>query len=164
MTANLFIKLLHILAAIWMIAGIIGRQLTRSQALKTDQLPIFLAFTHLAGRFESLMVRPGSLAIVLSGVIVALIQGWPIFGFLQGSPINWLLASNVLILAMALVIALIFVPRGRVFERLLAEAQSQGKITTELRASFEDPIVRWGHRFEELATLVIIYLMVMKPF
>jgi hypothetical protein len=50
------------------------------------------------------------------------------------------------------------------FERVLQDAVQQGEITVLLRASFADPIVGLAHRYEETAILVIIFLMVAKPF
>jgi hypothetical protein len=155
MTIFSLLKMLHILSAIWMIAGVLGWQMARAQARCMDELQVFLSLAGLAGRFENRMARPGSLAVML---------GWPIFGFLQGSSINWLLASNLLLVGIILVIVLVFIPRGQVYKRILQEAVSRGEIRPELEMSLDDPAVRWAHRYEEIATLAIIFLMVTKPF
>jgi hypothetical protein len=154
----------HVMAAILLVAGIVGRQITRGQAGKTDDLQVFMGLSTLAGRFENLLVQPGSLAVILVGIILAVLQGWPVFGFLQGGAVNWLLVSNLLILSMLLVIIFIFVPRGKTYETHLQEAIVKGEITPELRAAFNDPLVRWAHLWEEIALVLIIYLMVAKPF
>ena len=54
------------MAAILLAAGIIGRQITHGQAGKTDDLPIFLGLSTLAGRFENLLVRPASLVVIIA--------------------------------------------------------------------------------------------------
>jgi uncharacterized membrane protein len=159
-----FIKYLHIISAIIMIGGIIGRQFTRAQAKRTQELNVFLVLSELASRFELWMVQPGSFAIILTGVVLAIIQGWPVFGFLQGSPINWLLVSIVLIIPIFLIIGLIFIPKGKRFQALLEEVQHQGIITDSLRIQFNDPLVRYGHYYEYISVIIVVYLMTVKPF
>ena len=155
---------IHVMAAALLVAGIVGRQITRSQAAKTDDLRTFLGLSTLAGRFENLLVQPGSLVVILVGVVLAVMEGWPVFGFLQGGATNWLLVSNLLILSMIAEIIFIFVPRGKVYEKVLQAAVAKGEITPELQASFNDPVVYWAHRWEEIAIVLIIFLMVTKPF
>jgi len=160
----LFLKLLHILTAFWFITGILGRQLTRAQARKSEDIAAFVTLTTLAGRFESLMVIPGNLVVIIVGVIVALMGGWPIFGFLQGASANWLLVSNLILLAGIFVVPLVYLPRGKVFDKVLEEAKAQGRITPELIEVLDDPVVKWAHWGEYIGVTVIIVLMVLKPF
>ena len=160
----LFFKLLHILTAFWFITGILGRQLTRAQARKSEDLAAFVTLTALAGRFESLMVIPGNLVVIVVGVIVALMGGWPIFGFLQGASANWLLVSNLILLAGIFVVPLVYLPRGKVFDKVLEEAKAQGRITPELIEVLDDPVVKIAHWGEYIGVTVIIVLMVLKPF
>jgi len=160
----LFFKLLHILTAFWFVTGILGRQLTRAQARKSDDLAGFITLTTLAGRFESLMVIPGNLAVMVVGVIVALMGNWPIFGFLQGAKANWLLVSNLILLAGVFVVPLVYLPRGKVFDKVLEEAKVQGRITPELTKVLDDPVVKRAHWGEYIGVMVIIVLMVLKPF
>lgn len=155
---------IHVMSAFLMVAGIVGRQITRSQALKTGDLKVFLEMSTMAGRFENSLVRPGSMIVVVAGIILAVLGGWPIFGFLQGGSTNWLLVSNLLMLSIIAMIFVIFLPRGKVYEVVLQEAIARGEITPSLRASFQDPVVRWAHRWEEIAIILIIYLMIAKPF
>ena len=54
--------------------------------------------------------------------------------------------------------------RGRRFAELLDAARTRGEVTTELRAALQDPVVRVSHGYEMLSVLVIIVLMVTKPF
>ena len=96
----LFIKLLHILSGMMMIAGLVGRGITRIQAAKTEDIHEFNMLIQLGGRFENQLVIPGSILVFFLGLISAWLRGWPILGFLQGASSNWLLASTLLYLAM----------------------------------------------------------------
>lgn len=164
MTLDSILKILHILTAIAMISGVVGREYARRQAHRAADLKIFQELSLLAGRFEDTLVRQGSLLTVLFGVILAVRQDWPIFGFLQGSPINWLLVCNLLLISIILIIIFVFLPRGKVYEELLRDATAKGEITTELSLSFDDPVVRLGHMWELVCLLIIVALMVAKPF
>jgi uncharacterized membrane protein len=108
-------------------------------------------------------VRPGSLLVAASGILLAFLEGYPLFGFLQGGSVNWLLLSNILVLSIVALIVFVFVPRGKVFDQILAEARAKNELTPALRATFHDPMVVWAHRWENFATLAIIYLMIAKP-
>jgi hypothetical protein len=147
-----------------MTAGIVGRQVTRAQAKKALDLPTFLTMDRLAGIFENKWVRPGSMVLIFSGVTLAVVQGWPILGFLQGAASNWLLVANLFLLGIILIIPFIFIPRGKIFEKVLEEAKAVGEITPALRQAFDDPVVRWAHDYENVALLIIILLMITKPF
>ncbi|MGH2606889.1 MAG: hypothetical protein ACRDG5_09895 [Anaerolineales bacterium] len=91
------------------------------------------------------------------------LTGASLFGFLQGSSRNWLLVSNVLVLLIALLVPLVYIPRGKVSGPLLQEAVEQGRITPALRASLDDPVVRFAHAYEIAAVLLVLVLMVFKP-
>lgn len=164
MSSYAFLKLLHELAAFWFVAGIIGRQLVRYLARHSGNIEQFAGLTAVAGRFESLMVIPGNLLVIVLGIITAVRGGWPIFGFLQGADANWLLVTLLILLAGLFIVPLVYLPRGRVFDRVLQEAVSVGKMTPELMAALDDPVVKWAHWGEYIGLLAIMMLMVMKPF
>jgi hypothetical protein len=159
-----FIKLLHVFTAFWFIAGIVGRQLTRSQARRTTDLHDFSTLLTLAARFEELMVIPGNLAVIVLGVGVGLLGKWPILGFLQGASQNWLLVSNLILIAGFFLVPLIFLPRGKLFAATLQDAHKSNEITPELVAALDDPVVRLAHWGELILIGLVIALMVLKPF
>jgi uncharacterized membrane protein len=162
-----FIKFLHVVGAIQLIGGLIGRGLAQREAGRAADIHTLHALIQLSGSFENWMVIPGSKGsnvILIFGLIVSWMRGWPLLGVLQGAPSNWLLVSLLLFLAMIPLIVLIFVPRGKVFEAALQEALARGEITPALTAALHDPVVRRAHIAEALGVLVILYLMVMKPF
>jgi low temperature requirement protein LtrA len=123
-----------------------------------------VAIIQAAGRIENSMVIPGNLAVILFGVILALVMGAPIFGFLQGASQNWLLVSNVLLVIMLSAVPLVFVPRGKKFGAVLEEALAEGRMTPELRAEMDDKLVQVVHMAEIIGVMIIVVLMVFKPF
>ena len=164
MSLLLVVHFLHIASAIWFIGGVLARQIVRAYAKRSDDVQRFAVMSEAAGRIESTMVIPGNFAVIVVGVILGLMTGAPILGFLQGASRNWLLVCNVLLLIGSLNIPLVFLPRGRIFDAALKDALARGQMTPELRASINDRIVRIVH-FEELSLLaLIVVLMVFKPF
>jgi uncharacterized membrane protein len=158
------VKFLHIVAVIMCVGGLFARQLVRQHAKKTNDVQLFATFSQAAGKIENTMVIPGMMAIMLLGVILALIGGSPILGFLQGAPQNWLLVSNILLIGILVIIPTVLIPRGKKFEPILQAALAKGQITSELRAAMNDTTVNLAHRYEEVALIVIVALMVLKPF
>lgn len=164
MNDYLWLKLFHELSAFWFIAGVVGRQLVRYQARQGDDVRRFANLMQVAGRFESLMVIPGNLLVILFGLLLAWRGGWPTFGFLQGAETNWLLATLLILLGGLLMVPLIYLPRGRLFDQVLQEALAAGEMTPALTAVLGDPVLRWALRAEQFGLLVILALMVLKPF
>jgi hypothetical protein len=155
---------LHVLAAFWLVAGLVGRELCRRLANRATDIQQFHTLIQASGRFENLMVIPGSTAVLVMGLVVSWALRWPLFGVLQGAAQNWLFVSLLLFLSLIPVIRFIFLPRGKPFEAALTEAVAQGAITDDLRARLNDPVVAAAHVYEAVVILLIIYLMVVKPF
>ena len=62
------IKFFHIIAVIMFIGGLFAHQLVRWYAKKTDDVRVFAAINHAAGKIENTMELPGSQAtLVLVG-------------------------------------------------------------------------------------------------
>jgi len=160
----LIIKLLHILAVTITIGGMFARQLVRSFAKKSDDVKVVASLTRVAVRIDRAMVIPWSNIMIIMGIILAVIQKWPVFGFLQGAAQNWLLVSNILLIVMIVLIPAVFVPHNKKVETLLQAAQSEGRVTPELSAALADKKNLWAHYAEEIIVLVVAALMVLKPF
>jgi uncharacterized membrane protein len=160
----LVIKLVHIFGGIALICGLIGRGMTMWKAQGTADVRVVVQFTELAGWFERWLVIPSSWVILLFGLVTALLNGWPLLGFLQGAQANWLLVSLVLFLSVIPVIVFIFLPRGRDFQQALDEALRQGSVTPNLRAAFADRLVALAHMYELVVVFLIMILMITKPF
>ena len=160
----LLLKLIHVFLGFWLVAGLLGRWVTLAQAGRSTDVRITSSLVQLAGRFEGVMVIPGSAAVVVAGLLTAWAEGQPILGVVQGSNTNWLLVSLLLFLTLFPIIRWVFLPRGRQFGLALDGALKQGEVTPELRAAFNDSAVRIAHIYELIVIFVIIVLMVTKPF
>jgi uncharacterized membrane protein len=155
-----WVVLLHVAIAFWFVAGIVGRNLTFAKVRATDDIRVLEALVVLSGRFERLMVVPGSFAVLVAGLLAAWSQDRP----LAGSGNGWLLFSLLLFLSQIPLVPLVFLPRGRVFERALEDAKGRSRVTPELTAALRDPAVAAARMYEIVAIAVIIALMVTKPF
>jgi len=160
----LIIKFLHILAVTITVGGMFARQLVRGLAKKSDDVKTVASLTNVAVRIDRAMVIPWSNAILVVGIILAVIQKWPVFGFLQGALQNWLLVSNVLLVMMLVLIPTVFVPHSKKVETILQSALAEGRITAELNAVLTDKKNKLAHHAEEIIVLIITALMVLKPF
>ena len=164
MSMMVLFKLLHVLSAIWFISGLLGRGLTLSQAAKTTDVESVASLVQLSGRFERLMVIPGTMVVLLFGFATAWLQGAPLLGVLQGATSNWLLVSLVLVISMIPIVPLVFIPRGKRFEQALAAALARGQVTPELSSAFADKGVAMARTYELLVVVVVVILMITKPF
>jgi uncharacterized membrane protein len=160
----LVVKYLHITAVAITIGGMFARQLVRGIALKSDDIKSVVSLTHAAVRMDRAMVIPGSNLMILMGIILAVMQKWPILGFLQGADRNWLLLSNPLLIVMIVLIPGVFIPHNKKVESLLEPALAEGRITQELSTALNDRRNILAHRAEEAIVLIVAALMVLKPF
>jgi uncharacterized membrane protein len=160
----LVVKYLHITAVAITIGGMFARQLVRTIARTSDDLTTITSLIHAAVRMDRAMVIPGSNLMIVFGIILAVMQKWPVFGFFQGADRNWLLVSNLLLLVMIVLIPGIFIPHNKKVEALLQSAQTKEQVTPELRAALMDRKNMWAHRTEEAIVLIVAALMVLKPF
>ena len=160
----LIFKFLHILAVTITIGGMFARQLVRGIAQNSNEVKTVTSLTQVAIRMDRSMVIPWSNVMILMGIILAVMQKWPIFGFLQGASQNWLLVSNILLLLMIVLIPAIFIPHNKKVEALLQTALAEGRVTPELSAALGDQKNRLAHHVEEAIILTVAALMVLKPF
>jgi len=158
-------KLLHVLAAFWFISGVIGRDFAFWQAGKATNVQAVHALLQVSEFFERYAVIPLGSVILVFGLIVTWMQRWPLFGFLQGSTSNWLLVSFILFVGGSLaIIPLRLMARRKQRTRAIEEALVQGTITPELTAALNDKVVVRFRAVELVILVVIIILMVTKPF
>lgn len=160
----LLVRFVHILSSIIFVGGIFARQAVRMQGKKSTDIHTLAAYFSAAGKIESLMVIPGNMLVIIFGVILAIMVRAPIFGFLQGSSQNWLLVTNILLILGGLNVPLIFMPRGKIFDWLMEEALAKDEVTPELKAHLNDRAVKTAHIFEIVFLIMIVILMVFKPF
>ena len=165
MNFYLFMKLMHVLTSFWFISGVVGRDFAFWRARKATDVQAAHALLQISDFFERYAVIPVSIAVLVFGLIVTWMQKWPLFGFLQGSPINWLLVSFALFIGIsALIGPLGLVSRRKERARAIQEALAQGTMTPQLMAALNDKVVNRLRAVEILVLVVIIVLMVTKPF
>lgn len=160
----LVVKFQHILAVTFTIGGMFARQLVRGVAKKSEDVKTVASLTQVALRMDRVMVIPWSNVMILMGIVLAVMQKWPIFGFLQGASQNWLLVSNILLVLLMVIIPAVFIPHNKKVEALLQAALAGGRVTPELHAALGDPKNQLAHHLEEAIILAVAALMVLKPF
>jgi energy-converting hydrogenase Eha subunit E len=157
------VVLAHALLGIVFFGGLFGRGIVLALAERADTLPAMLTLTKAARPFERIVIVIGSIAGVL-GIAAAIAQGRPLLGPLQGTGIDWLFVSVVLVATTFPLPPLVFLPRGRVFETALHDATALGEVTPALRAAWRDPVVRASHVYELGVVSVVLVLMLTRPF
>ena len=155
-----WVVLLHVATAFWFVAGILGRNITMARARTATDIRTLDELVGLSGRFERMMVIPGSIAVSLLGLLAAWALGQP----LVGADNWWLLTSLLLFIAIGVLVPTVFLPHGKVFEHEFEDAKTRGEVTPELRTALRDPAVRNARAAELVSLAVIITLMVTKPF
>lgn len=160
--ANL-LKLIHALVGVLLVAGLVGRWITLGYAARMTDVVALRQVLAVSARFERIVIST-SIAVLLLGLVTAWAQGRPVLGPIQGAPIDWLFVSLVLFLSVLPLVPLVFLPRGRVFDAALKEATTHGAVTDRLRVAFRDRVVLAAHAYELGAIVVVLILMIAKPF
>jgi hypothetical protein len=153
----------HALLGAVFLGGLIGRWIVLGMAERADTLARMQTLTRAARPFERIVIL-GSQVVVVLGIVAAIAQGRPFLGPIQGAPVDWLFVSVILAFTVPVIVPLVFLPRGRVFEAAMAEATARDEITPALSAAWRDPVVRAAHVYELVAVSVVFLLMVAKPF
>jgi hypothetical protein len=155
-----WVVFLHVAVAFGFVSGLVGRNVTLAKARASADISAVRELVELAGRFERRLVIPGSFAVLVAGFLAAFVEDRPLAGPGNG----WLLASLIIFVTMIPLVPLVFLPRGRVFERALVEAADRGEVTPSLTKAFRDPAVAAARAYEMAGIAVIVLLMVVKPF
>jgi hypothetical protein len=161
-----WLRLIHALTGILLVAGLLGRWVALSQAehaTREGELAVVQGLLRASSVFERIVI-PASIAVLVLGLLTAWSYGYPLFGSLQGRGGNWLPVSLLLYLSMFPLVPLVFLPKGRRFGAALDEALSLGRVTPALGAAFGDPRVRAAHVYEFAVVVVVLVLMLSRPF
>ena len=65
-----WVVLLHVAVAFWFVAGLLGRNVTMARARSANDLSTLVELVDLSGRFERLMVIPGSFGVLVLGLLI----------------------------------------------------------------------------------------------
>jgi Predicted integral membrane protein (DUF2269) len=163
MTATEVVVLVHALIGILFIAGLIGRWIVLGAAARAVDLPSMRTLAAAAGPFERIVIA-GSTLVLVFGVVAAFMEGRSVIGPLNGGSVDWLFVSVLLYLSIIPLVPFVFLPRGKVFESALAEAEVEHRVTPQLQAVWRDPVVRAAHLYELTAVTIVLILMLSKPF
>lgn len=163
MSGTEVVVLIHALLGVLFISALIGRWVVLGLAERATDVVAMRTLTTAAGPFEA-MVRIVPLFVLLFGIVAAYLEGRSILGPLTGGTIDWLFASLILFFSPLPFVAVVLLPKGRVFEAALDEAERLGRVTPELQAAWRDPATRAVHVFELTAITLVLILMLAKPF
>lgn len=155
---------LHIVSVIALIGGSVALGLALAAARQQQDVRMAAAAARVVMRIQMIMVQPGSIATIVTGVILALVAGVPIVGFLQGASKNWLLVANLFLIANLVIVATVMQPGGKAIGAAMGEAMGKGEITPALRAALDNPRLDMAHKVTLAFSLLIALLMVFKPF
>jgi len=158
-------KLLHVLSAFWFISGLIARDYTFWKAAKVSTVHGVQSLLQVSEFFEQWAVIRGAFLVLVFGLLTVWLQHWQLFGFLQGAPTNWLLISFIIFGFSGFLIGpLGLIARRKQRTQALEEALAKGTITPELTAALNDKVVNNFRKTELAVVVLILILMVVKPF
>lgn len=157
------LKLVHALVGVLFMAGLIGRWVALGYASRMTELKSFRLALAVSARFERIVIGT-SLFVLMLGLLTAVGQGRPFLGPIQGAPVDWLFVSLVIYLSVSFLVPLVYLPRRRIFVAALQEADRQAEVTDSLRLALNDPVVFAGRAYELGAMVVVLVLMIAKPF
>jgi uncharacterized membrane protein len=156
------LKLLHVLSAMWLVSGLLGRAVALSSARRAPEMRIVKAIADVSGRLENMMIAPGIVAVLLTGIATAVAGGTSLLGPFDGGPL-WVFLPLVVML-----IVVVLTPRMLAHDRrwgeALEDAARQGVITERLRAFLDRGAMMRRYAPDITAIAVIVVLMVLKPF
>jgi uncharacterized membrane protein len=156
------LKLLHVLSAIWLAGGLLGRAMVLAAARRGPDIRIVKAIADVSGRLENAMVAPGYLAVLVTGIATAVVGGLPLLGPFNGGPL-WIFIPLVLF-AVAVILTPVILGADRRWGEALADAAGAGSITDGLSVYLERGAMlrRYGPDIAFVGLIVV--LMVLKPF
>ena len=154
----------HVLTVLWLVAGIVARDVCWWHAARAKDLATLRPIASIASFFDRRAVQPGSFVVLLTGLAAAGMRGYKIFAFARGEGPAWPITAVLIYLSIIPLIVFVFLPKGRFYRAALADAESRGELTARLRASIEDPAVVAARGYEFVMIVVLVYLMVAKPF
>jgi len=157
------LRLVHALAGVAFVTGLSGIWIVSGLIRREDSLDRMQTLIRAGEPFGRMTTIGGSVMAIL-GLATAVALGRPLLGPLQGGTVDWLFVSVVLILPLFGFIAVVYPVKGRVIAAALADARARGLVTPELRAARNDPVLRWARTYELVAVVIVLGLMIAKPF
>jgi hypothetical protein len=157
------LRLGHALAGVAFVVGLSGIWIVSDFARRADTPASMRQLLRVAGPF-GLLATGGGITVAVVGVATAVAIGRPLLGPLQGGSVDWLFVSVLLVLPIFGSLALVYPRFGRRLREALTAAEAEGRITADLTAAWADPAYRFARRYELAAVIVVLALMISKPF
>jgi len=123
---------------------------------------ILKALADVSGRLEDRMIAPGIIAVIVTGIAVAIAGGYSLFGPFSGGP--WWIFIALVIMAIAVITTPMTLARDRAWGQALEESALAGAITDRLRPFLQRDAMIRRYAPDIVSVLVIVVLMVTKPF
>ena len=153
-----FWRLLHILSLCLMMAGVGGTLIPIWRAWATEEIGRRVMLLEEAHRNETLMLLPGTIAMMFTG------YAWATAAGINVIVTWWLVALQVL----TMVDLFIFIPLMGVGLRrvryLALAAEKEGRVTEELRDAMSDNVPLVFIILVALTIPVMVWLPIFKPF
>jgi uncharacterized membrane protein len=156
------LKLLHVLSAMVLVAGLLGRAVALSSARRAPEMRIVKAIADVSGRLENLMIAPGIIAVFVTGVATAVVGGISLLGPIDGGPL-WVFVP-LLVMLFAVVTTPMTLAHDRRWGQALEDAAQRGVVTDALRPYLDGRAMIRRYAPDITAIGLIIVLMVLKPF
>jgi Predicted integral membrane protein (DUF2269) len=157
------LRLGHALAGTSFVAGLVGFWIVTGRASHADSLATMRLLLRVAEPFGRLVTASG-ISLTFLGIATAIAIGRPLFGPLQGGSVDWMFVSVLLMLPIFGFLVLVYPRFGRRIREALLAADADARITPELTAAWADPTYRFARRYELVAVVVVLALMIAKPF
>jgi hypothetical protein len=157
------LRLLHALAGVAFVAGLIGFWIVTGLASRADTLASMQLLIRASRPFGRLVTASG-ISLTVLGLATAVAIGQPLFGPLQAARFNWMFASTLLMLPIFGFLVLVYPRFGQRLRLALQTAEGEGRISAELTTAWADPVYRFARRYELVAVIVVLALMIAKPF
>lgn len=157
------VVLVHALIGILFVVGLVGRWIILGMAERATELRAMRTLTTAAAPFERIVIV-GSFLVLVFGLAAAWLQGRSVLGPITGGSVDWLFVALLLYLSNLPLVPLVFLPKGKVFDAAMQEAEATDSVTAGLTAAWSDPVVRGAHVYELGSTTIVLILMLAKPF
>jgi hypothetical protein len=157
------LRLGHALAGVAFVAGLVGVWVVSGFARRADSPRAMRQLLGVARPFGQLTTAGGIMLAIL-GLATAFLLGRPILGPLQGGSADWMFFSTLLMLPIFAFLAVVYPRFGRRLSVALAAAEGEDQVTPELTAAWADPAYRLARRYEMVAVVAVLGLMISKPF
>lgn len=156
------LRLLHVLSAMWLVSGLLGRAVALSAARRAPDMRVLKAIADVSGRLENLMIAPGLFAVLATGIVTAIAGGLSLFGPFDGGPL-WVFIP-VVIMLLAVVTTPLTLSGDRRWGEALEDAATRGVVTDRLRPFLDARAMLRRYAPDIAAVALIVALMVLKPF